>query len=316
MDVVTFGEMMAVFNPDRIGPINSINTFHKGVGGAEGNVAIGLSRLGNKVGFFTRVGNDPFGESIISLLRAEGVDISRLITDNNNSTGLYFKEKRNSNLMNIYYYRERSAASRMKVTDLDREYIENAKWLHITGITPLLSDSCKDLVFKSIKIAKGNNVKISFDPNIRTKLIEDKDTAFRIFTLIASVSDLIMPGLLEGKFLTNEEKPEKIADKLLEIGSKNVVIKLGEQGAYYKNTMEEGKVSGIEVKHIIDSVGAGDAFAAGMLSGFLDNMPLKEAVLQGNQLGGLAVMCEGDIEGLPTKQELEIFKKNRDDVFR
>ncbi|MDN4605888.1 sugar kinase [Sporosarcina highlanderae] len=316
MDVVTFGEMMAVFNPDRIGPINSIYTFHKSVGGAEGNVAIGLSRLGNKAGFFSRVGNDPFGKNIISLLRAEGVDTSRLITDEDFPTGLYFKEKRNSNLMNIYYYRNNSAASRMNVDDLDIEYIANAKWLHITGITPLLSENCRELVLKSIEIAKESNVKISFDPNIRTKLMDDKGYAFDIFTQIASASDLIMPGISEGKFLTGEEEPEKIANKLLELGAEKVAIKLGEQGAYFKNTMEEGTVPGIEIREVIDSVGAGDAFAAGVLSGLLDNFTLKEAVIQGNQLGALAVMCEGDIEGLPTKQELEIFKHDKDDVFR
>ncbi len=316
MDVVTFGEMMGVFNPNRIGPLHFVQSFNRGVGGAEGNVAIGLSRLGKKAGFFSRVGHDPFGQSIIALLQAEGVDTSRIKIDYESPTGIYFKEKRNSSLMNVYYYRKDSAASKMSVKDLDVDYFTHAKWLHITGITPLLSESCERLVLKAIDLAKKNRMNISFDPNIRIKLIKDEKKTIELFNQIIASADLVMPGISEGKFLTREDDPKKVADKLITLGAKNVVIKLGKRGAFYLNNEGYGTVKGIKVEQIVDSVGAGDAFAAGVLAGLLDDLSLEEATEQGNLLGALAVMCEGDVEGLPTKEELAMLRMDQDDISR
>src|SRR5699024_6160738 len=98
MDVLTFGEVMAVFNPDKMGSLNYVHNYQKSIGGAEGNVAIGLTRLGKEVSFYTRVGQDPFGEQIIQLLKGEGVDVSQVNLDEKYPTGVYFKEKRNSEM--------------------------------------------------------------------------------------------------------------------------------------------------------------------------------------------------------------------------
>jgi len=316
MDVVTFGEMMGVFNPSKMGSLDFVNEFYKSIGGAEGNVAVGLARLEKKAGFVTRVGNDPFGREITSLLKGEGVDITRVQTDQHHPTGIYFKEKRNSEITNVYYYRGNSAASQMNMNDLDEDYIKQAKWLHLTGITPLLSNSCKSLVMKSIDLAKKHNVKISFDPNIRYKIMKDVDASRKVFLEIASHVDLILPGVSEGKFMVDEEDPVAIANELLSLGAKNIVIKLGAKGAYFKNNEEEKFVEGVKVNHIVDSVGAGDGFAAGVLSALIDNLPLERAVVLGNQIGALMVMCEGDIEGFPTMEEICEFTNNSEDILR
>lgn len=170
MDLITFGETMILFNPDNRGPLRYVHTFHKSIAGAESNVAIALARLGHSVGWFSKLGDDEFGRYIMSIIRGEGVDVSRVKKDSNNSTGLIFKERFAHVNPNVYYYRKNSAASTLNVDDLDDKYIQRARILHITGITPALSKSAKEATLKAIDIAKEKGVAISFDPNIRLKL--------------------------------------------------------------------------------------------------------------------------------------------------
>lgn len=200
MDVVTFGESMVLFNPDSNGPIRYVQNFNKSIAGAESNVAIALARLGHEVGWFSRLGNDEFGRYIKAVIRGEGVEVSRAITDEEKSTGILFKERFIHSNPNVYYYRKDSAASNLKPEDIDIEYIKKAKILHITGITPALSKSCRDTVLKAIDIARENGVKVSFDPNIRLKLW-DIDEATSVLLEIAQKADIIFPGIDEGEIL-------------------------------------------------------------------------------------------------------------------
>ena len=130
------------------------------------------------------------------------------------------------------------------------------------------------------------------------------------------MADLVMPGISEGQFMTGKDTPESISDELLSMGAKNVVIKLGEEGAYYKNVKEENYVKGFQVRHVVDSVGAGDGFAAGVLAGLLKSNSLEKAVELGNCVGAMNVMCEGDVEGLPTMDEVRQFLSSETDIVR
>ena len=158
MDLVTFGESMVVFNPQSNRPLRYVNTFEKTVGGAESNVATALAKLNHTVGWFSKLSNDEFGRYLISTIRGEGVDTSRVILDENNSTGIIFKEYYQRSNPNVYYYRKNSAASTISPDDIDEEYIKSAKILHLTGITPALSESAREAVYKAIEIAKANDV--------------------------------------------------------------------------------------------------------------------------------------------------------------
>ncbi|GBF10658.1 sugar kinase [Tepidibacillus sp. HK-1] len=312
-DVVTFGETMVLFNPEQMLPLEYNHKFIKQIGGAESNVAIGLQRLGHTVGWFSKLGNDPFGRYIQKFVRGEGVDTSRCIYTNEAPTGIFFKEKRSSTDIRVFYYRKNSAASLINSTDLDEDYIASAKILHLTGITPALSDSSRDTVFKAIEIAKKHNVIISFDPNIRLKLW-DKDEAKEVLTKIAAAADIILPGLDEGELLTGKITPEEIANELSIGKGKTIIIKLGEKGAYYQTDDEKGYVEGFSVTQIVDPVGAGDGFAAGVISGILRNEPLAQAVKRGNAVGAIVVGVNGDVEGLPSNDEVEQMIKGRTDL--
>ncbi|MEW5323658.1 sugar kinase [Geobacillus thermoleovorans] len=304
LDVVTFGETMVLFTSEAMTPLEYSSHFSKQIGGAESNVAIGLQRLGHSVGWFSKLGNDPFGRYIHKFVRGEGVDTSRCIYTNEAPTGIFFKEKRSPSNIKVYYYRRNSAASLLSPDDLDEEYIANAKFLHITGITPALSTSCRETVFKAIEIAKRHRVKIVFDPNIRLKLWTI-EKARPVLMEIAAEADIILPGLDEGELLSGRNTPEDIARFFGE--EKLVIIKLGERGAYYQFGSEGGYVKGFAVPQIVDPVGAGDGFAAGVISGLLRNVSISEAVRRGNAVGAIVVGTNGDVEGLPTREELDEF---------
>lgn len=308
MDVVTLGETMVLFQGDQFLPLEYIHQLNKLIGGAESNVAIGLQRLGHSVGWFSKLGNDPFGRFVMQSIRGEGVDTSACLFTDEAPTGLIFKERRSSDNVSVYYYRKNSAASMMKPEELDEAYFSQAKILHLTGITPALSESSKETVFRAIDMAKRNGQTIVFDPNLRLKLWSEEE-AKKTFKEIASHADVILPGLDEGEFMTGKETPEDIATTLIGDEDKTVIIKLGSEGAYYQSKSESGYVPGFPVKNVVDPVGAGDGFAAGVISGLLRNESLELAVKRGNAIGAIVVSVSGDIEGLPRLEEVEAFMK-------
>ncbi|PLT30639.1 sugar kinase [Peribacillus deserti] len=318
MDVVTIGETMTLFTPNEEGPLRHARSFSMKFGGAESNVAIGLSRLGHKSRWISRIGEDEFGDAMLSFIRGEGVDVSYVTRDPHSPTGVFFKEFRRLNDTRVYYYRKDSAASKMTADLLREAAIEDAKYLHITGITPALSKTCRLALDKAIGIAKENGTKIVFDPNIRLKLWGDKSEARSFITRYASKSDMVLPGLSEAEFLFGEGSPEQLVDHFHELGVEIVMMKLGKEGSLISGPLSQKKhVKGFFVERVVDPVGAGDAFAAGVLSGLLDGFSLEEAARRGNAMGAMATMVNGDAEGLPDRADLALFMNgNSDDVTR
>ncbi|QRG66709.1 sugar kinase [Brevibacillus choshinensis] len=298
MDVVTFGETMVLFHPVSVGPLRFAAQFEKTIGGAESNVAIGLARLGHQVSWVSRLGDDEFGLFIRNFIRGEGVDTSHVVFDPDHPTAVFFKERQHGKEPKVYYYRKDSAASRLGPEDISEELIAGAKFLHVTGITPALSPSCREALYQAIDKAKRNQVTVVFDPNVRLKLWK-KEEARAVLADIASRCDIVLPGWEEGCLLTGEDSPERIAERLLQKGSKAVVIKLGERGAYYATGAESEYVSGFSVEEIVDPIGAGDGFAAGFLSGLLRGWSYRDAVRLGNRIGAYALTVAGDVEGYP-----------------
>ncbi|MDD3224432.1 MAG: sugar kinase [Clostridium sp.] len=298
MEVLTFGESVVVFNPDSRGPLRYVEGYKKSLGGAESNFATALARLGHSVGWFSRLGKDEFGRFILNTIRAEGVDVSKIVFDDERTTGILFKERYQSENPNVYYYRKNSAASALNVNDLNEEYIKSAKILHLTGITPALSRSSKEAVFKAIKIAKESGVIVSFDPNVRLKLWSLEEAKPVLLELL-SMADIVMPGIDEAKMLIGESDPKKISQYFLNRGSSMVAVKLGAKGCYLRNKSEDVFVNGYKVDHVVDTVGAGDGFAAGLVSGILNNLSLAECGKRANAEGAMATLVRGDMEGYP-----------------
>src|SRR5699024_6400573 len=157
--------------------------------------------LDHRVGWISRLSNNSLGYFVNNTLRGNGVDTSCVEFDDINPTGILIKE-RTYNKTQIHYYRNSSAASFMDKSILTDDYFSRAKYLFITGITPVLSDSCYITTMEAIKLAKRNNLKIIFDPNIRHKLFKNSEKYRSIINEIAISADYFLPGIEEATFLT------------------------------------------------------------------------------------------------------------------
>ena len=305
LDVVTLGETMVLFVPTRTGLLRYAHQFERYLAGAESNTAIGLSRLGHRTGWISRVGNDEFGEYILAFLRGEQVDVSQVIRTQEAPTGVFFKERRSTGSTRVFYYREGSAASQMTAQDISETYILNARYLHLTGITAALSPTCLSTLLAAIEIAKSGNGSISFDPNIRLKLWNHEKAKKTLLSIIPHV-DILLISNEEAALLTELKKPTEAARNLLSMGPEQVIIKMGKQGAIGLTRDQEIRVPSINV-NVVETVGAGDAFNAGYLSGQLRNWDLKKSLQLGNVMGGLATTTPGDVEGLPDWAEIQFY---------
>ncbi|MFB5760040.1 sugar kinase [Paenibacillus medicaginis] len=307
LDVVTFGEPMAMFYANETGPLHEVTSFSKALAGAETNVATGLSRLGLSAGLVTRLGQDTFGRYIEQALQKENIDTKSVYFTSEASTGMLLKSKVEEGDPEVEYFRKNSAASQLGLEHFDEDYFASARHLHLTGISPALSESCREFALHAMKFMKDKGKTISFDPNLRPKLWPDTQTMANTLNELSAYCDWFLPGIGEGKILTGFTKPEDIAAFYMERGVKAVVIKMGAEGAYYKTADEEGMVKGFKVVQVVDTVGAGDGFAVGVVSGLLDGLSLAEAVRRGNAIGALAVMSPGDSDGLPSREQLTAF---------
>ncbi|MCE0813195.1 sugar kinase [Buttiauxella sp. S04-F03] len=306
LDVITIGEAMAMFVAKETGDLAAAESFVKRVAGAELNVATGLARLGLNVGWVSRVGNDSFGRYVLQQLAKEGINSHGVTTDERYATGFQLKSKaENGTDPIVEYFRKGSAASHLSVADFNEEYFCSARHLHLSGVAAALSASSLELLNHAAKVMKEKGKTISFDPNLRPVLWKSEAEMVKQLNKLAFQADWVLPGLSEGAILTGHKTPEAIADFYLDHGVKTVVLKTGADGAWFKTaTGEKGAVNAVKVENVVDTVGAGDGFAVGVISALLEGKSLPQAVSRGNKIGSLAIQVIGDSEGLPTRAAL------------
>lgn len=303
LEVVTLGESMILMIAEQAGPLREAVTFRRHVAGAESNVAIGLARLNHRSGWISRVGDDEFGRAVIFRVRGEGVDTSNVKIDDGAATGLLVRERREVGPIEQVYYRRGSAASRLSPDDLDPAYIRQARFLHLTGITPALSESCRQTVFAAAEIARAAHVSVVLDPNYRSKLWSRAEACKVLRDLVARC-DILLPGQEEAELLTGESDAEVAARQLAGLGPRTVVVKLGGNGAMALSDGHVTRAPGVQLERIVDPVGAGDAFAAGFLAAQLRGLEMVESLALANRCGAIAMTIAGDTESLPTWEQL------------
>jgi 2-dehydro-3-deoxygluconokinase len=306
-DVVTAGEAMALLMAGAPGPLDEVREFERATAGAELNVAVGLRRLGFRVGYVSRLGHDSFGRHLRAFMTGEGLDLRHVLTDERHPTGFMLKEMATEGRdPGVEYFRRGSAASHMSPADMPEagSPFRQARLLHLTGILPALSDGCAGLAFALARQARTEGRLVSFDPNLRPRLWPSQAAMVTVLNDLASLADVVMPGLAEGRLLSGRQEPAAIADFYLARGARQVVVKLGPEGAYAAGDSWRGVVPGIPVRGVVDTVGAGDGFAVGVISGLLDGLSLREAAARGNAIGARVVQFRGDCEGLPTRAQL------------
>ena len=304
IDILSFGETMAMFVAEQCGDLAFVDQFHRRIAGADSNVAIGLSRLGFNVAWLSRVGADSLGRFVIETLHREGLDCSHVQVDNVHPTGFQLKSRNDDGSdPTVEYFRRGSAASHLSPQSITPTLL-GARHLHATGIPPALSASAREMSHELMTRMRNAGRSVSFDPNLRPSLWASEREMITEINRLAALAHWVLPGLSEGRLLTGFDDPADIAAFYLDQGAEAVAIKLGPQGAYYRTHLDQGFVAGVPVETVVDTVGAGDGFAVGMISALLEHQSFPEAVRRANWIGSRAVQSRGDMEGLPTRSEL------------
>jgi 2-dehydro-3-deoxygluconokinase len=286
------------------GPLRLGGSLELSVAGAEANVAIGLARLGHRVGWVGRVGDDEPGELVRRTLRAEGVDVSAVTTDPSGPTGLMLAERRIGDIVRVTYYRSGSAGSRLSPADVRPKIAEGVRLLHLTGITAALSDSARECVTDAAAQARAAGAAVSVDVNYRSRLWT-QDAARATLLPLTGLADILFASADELAMLAGHDDLPVAAAEALARGAGQVVVKRGADGAtcYYAHGRSDVPARPVPVA---DVVGAGDAFVAGYLSAHLDGAGIGDCLGRATATAAFAVARSGDWEGLPTRAELAL----------
>ncbi len=307
---LTIGEAMGLFVADELGKLEEVTKFTKYTAGADMNVAVGLSRLGFNSYYATVLGEDTIGKYINGFLNKEKINTEYVYSTSEYSTGVMFKEKVTDGDPAVSYFRKNSAASQFDSELAKNIDISKFDLFHATGITIALSEKTRNVMFELKSRAMEAGKILTFDPNLRPALWSSREEMIKTTNEYAKGCDYILPGISEGEILTGSSEPSEIADFYINLGVKNVIVKVGAKGAYYKtSTGEEGFVKGFKVETVVDTVGAGDGFATGIISGILDQCSIEETCKRGCGIGAIQVTHKSDNEGLPTREELFDFMR-------
>ena len=293
--------------PARPGRLRHAPGLELKIGGAESNLAIALSRLGLSAGWISSLGDDEPGQLVLDRVRGEGVDTSQVRRIEGYPTGLYLREKVGGETR-VYYYRRGAAASTMAPGAFDPHYLRGADFLHLTGITPALSEECRDFTLWAAREARENETRVSFDVNYRSKLWSPEEARSFVEEMLPH-TDLLLVGDDEARALWGRED-EKFVRELAAAGPREVVLKRGGEGCL--GLVEERLIAQpvFDVEEV-DSIGAGDAFDAGYLAGHLWALDAEQRLRVANAMGALSVATLGDYEGLPDREELWAFLEGR-----
>jgi 2-dehydro-3-deoxygluconokinase len=312
-EVVTLGECLIAFVAVEPGPLAEAARFDRFVAGAEANVAVGLARLGHSAEFIGRVGADGFGEAIRHRLRGEGVGTEHLVTDAGGPTGLMFRERRQLGPAQVVYTRRGSAGSRLSVEDIDRAadagLFADARWLHLTGITPALSDTARAATVRAAELGREAGLTISLDVNLRRRLWSDEEAA-PVLGELAAAADVVLGSPDELAVVGREPAGAgllDIAQAVLGLGPVIVVLKLGAEGALLVDADAPATSitrPALPIPVVTDPVGAGDAFCAGFIAARLDGETAERALESANACGAASAASLGDQTGLPDRDEL------------
>jgi sugar/nucleoside kinase (ribokinase family) len=236
----------------------------------------------------------------------EGVDCSHVATVHGGLTASMRKGRVDDGTdPPIAYQRANSAASQLGPEHLDLPWLASARHLHVTGIFPALSAHTMAATQAAMRQMRAHHKTISFDPNLRPALWPDRAVMRDTLNALAAQADWVLPGWDEGRLLTGCDTPQDIARFYRNAGATQVVVKLGPQGAYVDGPEGRAFVPAFPVEKVVDTVGAGDAFAVGVISALLEGATLEQAARRGAWMGARAVQVRGDCEGLPTRAALD-----------
>ncbi|MGL5887132.1 MAG: sugar kinase, partial [Leuconostoc suionicum] len=233
-----------------------------------------------------------------------------IATDENNWTAFQLKELVDQGDPSTFNFRRNSAAAHFDKSLIDQVDFSDVKIAHLSGIFPAISLQAREAFRYFAEQLIDHGIRTTFDPNLRPALWESREMMIETINDLAKYGEIVLPGIDEGEILIGSRDPETIADFYLNNSDRTqtVVVKIGSDGAYVKNKSGESYiVNGFKVEKVVDTVGAGDGFALGLITGLIEGLTMADAVRRGNAVGALQVQTPGDNDGYPTQEELEAF---------
>jgi 2-dehydro-3-deoxygluconokinase len=284
------------------------------VAGAESTVAVGVARLGGSAHWVGVVGDDEIGRLILRVLRAEQVETDGVIVDFDAPTGLLLKERRSSRFSRVRYYRRGNAGALLAPEHVLPEHVANARILHLSGITPALSDGARAATFRALEIATQANRAKCVDLNYRSALWTAEEARPVLLDMV-KLADIVLATREEVALLTGLPMADasEAARSLGRLGPSLAVVKQGAEGAVAWDDGSE-RVVPPHPTEVLDPVGAGDGFAAGLLADLARGCAPEDALETAAGVAAVSVACQGDWEGLPTRAELDQLRG--EDVLR
>jgi 2-dehydro-3-deoxygluconokinase len=283
-DVITFGEAMVRLAPPNFRRLERATSLDVQVGGAELNTAVGLARLGRSTAWVSRLTKNPLGRLVANSAREAGVSTEHIVWTDSDRIGLYFLEFGAApRASSVLYDRKGAAIAQVRPGEVAwAKIFAGVKWFHVTGITPALSPSAADATRESILAAKKAGVRVSIDLNYRAKLWTPAEAGKWMNELLPQCDVLITTEEDVAKVLgISGEDYEAVARQLVERFRFQVVaITLRENPLVWRNNWTAIALSGGRILktqtyevEIVDRLGAGDSFAAGLIHGLLDDDP-------------------------------------------
>jgi 2-dehydro-3-deoxygluconokinase len=303
-DVVTFGETMIRLSPPDHQTFEQATSVNASIGGTESNTAITLSRLGMKTAWISKLVNNPLGRKISTSIAAHGVDISGVVWTTQGRNAVYFVELGASPRPHrVTYDRKNSAVNTLKPSEVNWPLFKGARVVHLTGITPALSQNCRRLIDVMIERARKERSLISFDVNYRAKLWSPREArktlsriCSRVDILFSSYDDAVEVFGIKG---TPEEVSEELASRF---GCSTIVVTLRREGAICRHKQKVLRSRAFAVTEV-DRVGAGDTFSAGFIFGYLTRN-VEYALDFATAISALKFTIPGDVAWL-TKDDVE-----------
>lgn len=319
-DIVLMGRVAIDFNPlDYYKTLSQSETFKKYVGGSPANIAVGMARLGKKVGFIGKVSDDRFGDYVTEYFENEKIDTSHITrAKNGEKLGLTFTEILSKDESSILMYRNCVADLMLDVDDIDYGYIKNSKCLLISGTALAMSPS-REAVLKALSIAKITDTPVIFDIDYREYNWKNKDEIAIYYSIVARDSDIILGSReeydLTQSLMKKEMTDEQTAKYWQSQNAKIVVIKHGKQGstAYTK----DGKNYTIKPFPVqaLKSFGGGDGYAAAFLYGLLEGMDIMDSLELGSAEASMLVASHGCSADMPRIEDIHKFIKESKDKY-
>lgn len=308
LDIITIGESLIELSTNA--KMSQAGCLYKYYGGDAIATAIAALRMGSKVGFVTRVGNDAFKDYLLDSWQAEGLDISQVkLTDEPN--GMYIVARPSIQEKEVVYYRKKIASSKLSLEDIDIEYLKKANVVYASGVTQSLSPSANEAVETTFRLAKENGITTAYDPNYYSA-ISTPEEARESFNRISSYIDILFMSTKHDTInILDIDSPENIIKKLWDMGIPTIVLKASDKNGYYTGYNGNIVFTEFYTNDVIDTTCSGDTFNGGFLHALTHGFTPFEAAKFASIVAGLQAKGIGAIKSIPYKDEVySIYRGN------